>query len=238
VSPLPKAEGYGALCTSIEALYRQAETSASRLAELQEQGKQAQEANQRLEKRNSELEAQIKDQRLQNSKREKDWRSAAKRFKVDVAKRDSNWKTTVRRVQAKAAKTLKNSLEHAQATASVRLKEKLAARDARWQTVVRRMGSEKQALQHQLARQKEAAQASTSVDAKRRRSMLLALTQEKRRCRSDTQARKLWAQVEASQKENAAAVAKIEALQRENALAVAQIKALQEENVHLVQRYA
>lgn len=225
VSPLPKAEGYGALCTSIEALYVQQETSTSSILELQEEGKRAREANAELEKRNQELQAKLEDQHLHNVKREKEWQAAAKKFQADVASRDAQWKATVSRAEVEAAKTLRESLDRAQAAAVQRLQKKLAARDSHWREIVRRVGSERNALEHRVAQQKEAAKASTSVDTRKRRAILLALSREKQRCRAENQeAQELLAQVQA--------------LQRENALAVTQIKALQKENAHLVQRYA
>merc|ERR1719326_1141955 len=62
VSSLPKAEGYGALCTSIEALYQQQQHAAS------------------LVQRNRELEAQVKELEEHKMSRENEWKAAAKRF--------------------------------------------------------------------------------------------------------------------------------------------------------------
>jgi len=211
VASLAKAEGYGALCTSIGALYRQQQNSASSLMALKEEGERMRTANAAVEQENQDLKAQIAELKQQKIKREKEWQTAAKKFQAGVASRDVQWQGTVSRVELAAAK---------------KYQAKLVERDAHWQETVRRLENEKDEVKKQvidaqkqkeaqmqqveeLQKQKEAIEASTSVGTKSRRTILLALNREKQKSQAESkEVQGLLEQIRALQTENAQLVQK------------------------------
>merc|ERR1719498_1241447 len=80
VAPLPKAEGYSALCTSIQSLYQQQQTAASNFLALKEEGDRTRASYSALDRRNQELEARIEQLEQYKIKREEEWQTAAKEF--------------------------------------------------------------------------------------------------------------------------------------------------------------
>lgn len=233
VAPLPKAEGYGALCTSIQAQFLQQQSLSSSLAEARGEADQLRASNAKLEKEKDELKAQIAELEQRNAKREQDWQTAAKKFQADVASRDSQWQSTVSQLKSAATTKLVDSLEHTQAVAAETLQEELAqterataqkwqktlterdtrwattvhildSRDARWRATVHRLKSEKKELEQQFLQLKEAAEASTSVTTRRSQAALLALSQERQKTRTESkEVQALLAQINALQRENA-----------------------------------
>jgi len=210
VAPLPKAEGYGALCTSIESLYQQQQSAASSFVAMKEEGERMhasyatlQRSNQELEAqveelqqhkihREKELEAQVEELQQHKINREKEWQAAAKKFQAGVASRDAQWQATVSRIEEAAEKKVQLAV---------------AGRDAHWQASIRRLESEKRLAEQQaseLQKQKEAMEASTSMGTDSRRSILLALNREKTK-------------IDAGNKEVRGLMDQIRALQRENA---------------------
>merc|ERR1719272_2070621 len=69
VAPLPKAEGYGALCTSIQSLYQQQQNAATSFLSMKEESGRAQSSNAALERRNQELEAHLEELQQQKQSR-------------------------------------------------------------------------------------------------------------------------------------------------------------------------
>jgi len=67
VAPLPKDEGYGALCTSIETLYQQQQTNAASFMAIKEQGERLRASNADLEQKNRELETRNKNLDAENN---------------------------------------------------------------------------------------------------------------------------------------------------------------------------
>jgi len=192
VAPLPKAEGYGALCTSIESLYRQQQSSTSSLLAFKEEGERARSSNAALERRIAELEAQVEEGEHHKIKREKDWQAAARKFQADVASRDAQWQATVRRLETVAAQKYQAGLKD---------------RDTHWQGIVRRLETEKKSVEQQAVesqKQKEAMEASTSAGTSSRRAILLSLSREKKRSQDENkEVRGLLEQIKALQTENA-----------------------------------
>jgi len=211
VAPLPKAEGYSALCTSIENLYQQQRTAATDFLALTKEGERTRASSEALERRNEELEEKIAEREQYHQariaeleqyqiKREKEWHAAAKKFQAGVATRDGEWRTTVGRLEGAAEKRLEGGL---------------AKRDAHWQASIQRLETslrsdeqasiqrlEQQALESQ--QQKEAMEASTSVGTQSRRAILLALTREKQKSSHENkEVRGLMEQIKALQRENA-----------------------------------
>jgi len=161
VAPLAKAEGYGELCTSIEALYREQQNSAASLLALREEGEHSRASYSVLEQRNQELEEHIQQLQQHEIKRETTWQHAAKKFQADVASRDAQWQSTVSHIETAATK---------------KLEEGLRDRDAHWQATVRNLEAEKSAAEQQAVdarKQKEAMEASTSVGTQSRRAIFL-----------------------------------------------------------------
>merc|ERR1719506_3193863 len=135
IAPLEKAEGYGALCTSIGALYQQQQNAASSLMALKEEGERMRTAKAAVEQENQDLKAQIAELKQQKIKREKEWQTAAKKFQAGVASRDVQWQGTVSRVELAAAK---------------KYQAKLVERDEHWQETVRRLENEKEEVKKQV----------------------------------------------------------------------------------------
>lgn len=192
VSPLPKAEGYGSLCTSIEALYQQQQRTAASFVALKEEGERMSSSNTDLQRRNEELEAKLGELNQHKVDREKEWLAAAKKFQAGVASRDAQWQSTVSQIEVAAEK---------------RFQTGLANRDAHWQASIRGLESEKVELQRQAAesqKQKEAMEASTSIGTNSRRSILLAFNHEKQKTvAKDKEVQGLMDQIKALQRENA-----------------------------------
>lgn len=228
VAPLPKDEGYGALCTSIETLYQQQQTNAASFMAIKEQGERLHASNADLEQKNRELEAQNKNLEAENNElqthkisREKEWQSAAKKFQAEATEwrttRDAGWQATVSRLEARAAKKLQTTVASRdarwQAIITEKLRATVASRDARWKAIIGRLEGENKELEKQtedrvtgankekeLQKQKEATVASTSS----RRSILLALTRAKQKSQTESrEVRLLTEQIKALQKENA-----------------------------------
>jgi len=192
VAPLAKAEGYGELCTSIEALYREQQNSAASLLALREEGEHSRASYSVLEQRNQELEERIQQLQQHEITRETTWQHAAKKFQADVASRDAQWQSTVSHIETAATK---------------KFEEGLRDRDAHWQATVRNIEAEKSAAE-QIAvdarKQKEAMEASTSVGTQSRRAILLALSQEKSKSHSESkEVQGLLEQIKLLQAENA-----------------------------------
>lgn len=192
VAPLPKAEGYGALCTSIQSLYQQQQNAANSFLSMKEESERAQSSNAALERRNQELEAHLEELQQQKLSREKKWQAAAKDFQAGVASRDAQWQATVNAIEAAAEKKFQAAV---------------AKRDAHWQATIRRLDSEKTSAEQQASesqKQKEAMEASTSMGTDSRRSMLLALNREKKKEKADSkEVEGLMDQIKALQRENA-----------------------------------
>jgi len=69
VSPMPRVEGYGALCASIEAMYQQQQTTATSFSALQEENDKFREEIRRLsaaQEKMAGLESELKEAKLQN----------------------------------------------------------------------------------------------------------------------------------------------------------------------------
>merc|ERR1719271_531708 len=64
MAPLPKAEGYGALCTSIEALYREKQVATTSFLALEKEAKEA-----------KALKARIEELEKHNDRREAEWQA-------------------------------------------------------------------------------------------------------------------------------------------------------------------
>lgn len=192
VAPLPKSEGYGALCTSIESLYRQQQSSTASLLAFKEEGERTRASYAALERRNAELEAQIEEAEHHKIKREKDWQAAAKKFQAGVASRDAQWQATVRRVETVSAQKYQAGLND---------------RDVHWQGIVHRLETEKKSVEQQAAesqKQKEAMEASTSAGTESRRAILLSLSREKKKSQDESkEVHGLLEQIKALQIENA-----------------------------------
>jgi len=192
VAPLPKAEGYGSLCTSIEALYQQQHRTAASFVALKDEGVRMSAANADLQRRNEEVEAKLDELNQHKIGREKEWLAAAKKFQAGVASRDAQWQGAVSQIEAAAEK---------------RFQTGVANRDVHWQASIRRLESEKVELQRQAAEsqnQKEAMEASTSIGTNSRRSILLALNHEKQKTvAKDKEVQGLMDQIKALQRENA-----------------------------------
>lgn len=192
VAPLPKAEGYGALCTSIQSLYTEQQNAATSFLEMKEDHERSLVSNAELQRRNQELEAQLDEMQTQKASREQKWQAAAKEFQAGVASRDAQWQATVSSIEAAADKKFQAAV---------------AKRDAHWQATIRRLESDKNEAEQQALeseKQKEAMEASTSVGTDSRRSMFLALNREEKKEKADArEVEQLLAQIKALQKENA-----------------------------------
>lgn len=204
VAPLPKAEGYGALCTSIEALYRQQHDAASSLLALKEEGDRTratyaalEQRNQYLETRNLKLKELEQHEANREVNREKSWQAAAEKLQTDVAGRseeaEKNFEAGVTRRETMWQRTVRQKL-HAS----------LVDRDAQWKATVQRLVSQKQAAEGQaiaFEKQEEAIYASTSAS---RRTALLALSRDKQRIHAGSkEVHELMEQIKALQQENA-----------------------------------
>lgn len=204
VAALPKAEGYGTLCTSIEALYREQQSSAGGILALREEGQRVQASNAALEKHNQELNQQIAALQEHQANREKEWQAAAKKFQANVASRDTQWKSTVSRVEAAEEKKVQREEKEFQTART--LGQRLVDRDASWQKQMRRLKSEKEAAEQQvlaLQKQEEAMKASTSAESNNKRTILLALSREKQKSYTESKhVQGLLRQIDALQKEN------------------------------------
>jgi len=192
VAPLPKSEGYGALCTSIESLYRQQQSSTASLLAFKEEAERTRSSYAALEQRNAELEAKLEEAQRYKIKREKDWQAAAKKFQADVAVRDAQWQATVQRVETVAAQKYQVGLKD---------------RDVHWQGIVHRLEAEKKAVEQQAIesqKQKEAMEASTSAGTESRRAILLSLSRERKKSQDENkEVQGLLEQIKALQTENA-----------------------------------
>merc|ERR1719174_1558333 len=106
VAAMPKAEGYGALCTSIAALYQQQQKSASSFSALQQESERTSASHRALEqqnaalmKQNHDLMKKLEDQLVHRIAQEKESQTdIAKTLKTGVAQRDSAWRGIVRRL--------------------------------------------------------------------------------------------------------------------------------------------
>jgi len=114
VAPLPKAEGYSSLCTSIAALYQQQQNAASSFHAIQQEGQKMsvsytalqkktdmlEKENKELERHNHELEKRLEELLVHQIALEKKTQTDAKDLQEGVARRDDMWKAVVRRLQA------------------------------------------------------------------------------------------------------------------------------------------
>merc|ERR1719215_1481709 len=133
---MPKAEGYGALCTSIASLYEQQRTTASSFVALQQEGDKTRASHTALQQRVAYLEQQ-------NAALER------KNKQLELAKTLEH-KISVER--------------QSQATAEIR--EGIADRDLEWQHIVHNLKADKAALKQQLSLlQQEVQELSTSAVA-------------------------------------------------------------------------
>jgi len=120
---MPKTEAYGALCTSLAALYQQQRDAASNVMGLQHENAQALAAHMAMEKRatdleqnktalerrSQELEKHV--EKLQLQLRQKDSQArAVDGFKKTVAKRDAEWHTIVHRLTAEKTALLQRGV--------------------------------------------------------------------------------------------------------------------------------
>lgn len=240
VSPLDKAEGFGTLCTSIGALYRQQQNSAASFLalkeegeRLEEEGKRMRKANNALQERNQELMAQVAELQRQNIRHDEDWQTAAKKIKDSEANENMQWQATINEVELAATK---------------KYQAKLAERDAQWQNFLQRLEAENNEMKKEvmdaqkqketamqrvaaLRKQKEAANASTS--AKSRLALLSGFNREKDEVRRLTLLSKM---VDASATEkNRRTLLALSREKDEVKGLLEQVKALQSENAQLLQ---
>merc|ERR1719359_1450623 len=110
-SPMPKAEGYGTLCTSIARLYQQQESAAGNLLALQQESTRAhasqatleqrvatlEQENDALEQQNRELEIRLEKLQLHEKQLQT---ASAKQFREGIAARDGEWRRIIRRLVA------------------------------------------------------------------------------------------------------------------------------------------
>jgi len=232
VAPLSKAEGYGALCTSIGALYQQEVSAAESVQALQQEKEQLRVSKLVLEKEkeqmlasqlaleqeNRALKAHIEELKQQHIKREEEWKAAAKKFQAQVASRDVKWQATMTDVRSAEARNYASGLARRDAQWREVLSRGKAQEDAHWQVIVEQHESQKKDVEKRveseenelavqidnLHKQKEAMEASTFVAKKDKRKMLLALSREKQKTHAETKEVQAWIkQVKVLQAENA-----------------------------------
>merc|ERR1719160_95970 len=184
VAALPKAEGYGALCTSIAALYQQQQKSASSFSALQQESERTSASHRALEEKAARLEQQ-------NAALMKQNHDLMKKLEDQLVHRIAQEKES----QTDIAKTLKTGV---------------AQRDSAWRGIVRRLLDDKKALKKQVSLlQQQASNASNSAVAEHNRAILLA--QNRANKTQDTESKKvrgMMLQIQALQRENAQLVQK------------------------------
>jgi chromosome segregation ATPase len=207
IAPLAKAEGYGALCTSIGALYQQQQNAASSLLALKEENERMHTSHTSLEQQNQELQVEVAELKQHKNRRENEWQNAAKKFQAGVASRDAQWQSTVKQIETAAAKKYQAGIASRDAQWQATVKHIESSKDAHWKAIVQRLESEKKALELQATesqKQKEAMEASTSVGTQSRRTILLALSREKEKSHAESkEIQGLMEQIKALQNENA-----------------------------------
>lgn len=245
VAPLPKDEGYGALCTSIETLYQQQQTNAASFMAIKEQGERLHASNADLEQKNRELEAQNKNLEAENNElqthkisREKEWQSAAKKFQAEATEwrttRDAGWQATVSRLEARAAKKLQTTVASRdarwQAIITEKLRATVASRDARWKAIIGRLEGENKELEKQTEDLRQGKQLFINAIGVTGANKDKELQKQKEATVASTSSRRsiLLALTRAKQKSQTES--------REVRLLTEQIKALQKENAQLVQQ--
>lgn len=179
VAALPKAEGYGALCTSIAALYQQQQTTANTFSALQRESERTHSSHKALEEKAAALEQQ---------------KAALEKQNQELMKKLED-QLVHRIVQEKESQTdIKQTLQAG-----------VAHRDAMWKGIVHRLLTEKKALKQEVSQlQAKAQKASTSAVAEHNRAALL----EKSRTATSNSAESkekqaMMQQIQALQKENA-----------------------------------
>jgi len=229
VSPLPKSEGYGSLCTSIAALYQQQLSAASSFLSLREESNRTrashaalelktgtlQQQNAELERRSRELEIKLETVLEHQINHEKKSQAANAQALQDViARRDEEWHVTVRRLAAENEKMKKREWREIQTLkkrATFLQQRNRKARDA--------------TKQRERRLKNEAMVASHSALAEHKRNILMAGRHER-----------LNRQSENNEARNRAMYAA--RFQNEVKGYIAQIKALENENAQLVKQCA
>lgn len=178
VAPLPKAEGYSSLCTSIAALYQQQQNAASSFQAIQQQNARSSASYTALEQKTATLDQE---------------NTALKRHNQELEKRLEE--LLVHQI----------NLEKKTQTDAKSVQEGATRRDDLWKSIVSRLQAEKTALGKQMSFvQEQAKEASTSAAAEHKRASLLAHHDD---AKSDhvegREVQGLMKQINALQKENA-----------------------------------